>query len=179
MFSLIFISFNSAWFNVSFSSSENDTHAVMNDVVYIEYRSYHTYENCRRPGVAILDMQMSKVPIISGYVPLVEQKLCIIPKHPCSPSVVMDSSCSILRFYIPRNENVGGILVSPCSPVCRQILCRTITWVVFLRIFQYFISCLLVKTGGSLSFLTIFTFAVPELLDLIWRKIGLLPYVVW
>ena len=28
-------------------------------------------------------------------------------------------------------------------------------------------SCLLVKRGGSLSFLTIFTFAVPELLDLI------------
>jgi hypothetical protein len=26
-----------------------------------------SYENCRRPGVAILDMQMSKVPIISGY----------------------------------------------------------------------------------------------------------------
>jgi hypothetical protein len=26
---------------------------------------------------------------------------------------------------------------------------------------------------------TIFTFAVPELLDLIWRKIGFLPYVVW
>jgi hypothetical protein len=26
--------------------------------------------------------------------------------------------------------------------------------------------------------LTIFTFAVPELLDLIWRKIGFLPYVV-
>ena len=72
MFSLIFISFNSAWFNVSFSSSENDTHAVMNDIVYIEYRSYHTYENCRRPGVAILDMQMSKVPIISGYVLLTD-----------------------------------------------------------------------------------------------------------
>ena len=34
------------------------------------------------------------------------------------------------------------------------------------------------KRGGSLSFLTIFTFAVPELLDLIWRKIGFLPYVV-
>ena len=31
------------------------------------------------------------------------------------------------------------------------------------------------KRGGSLSFLTIFTFAVPELLDLIWRKIGFLP----
>jgi hypothetical protein len=27
--------------------------------------------------------------------------------------------------------------------------------------------------------LMIFTFAVPELLDLIWRKIGCLPYVVW
>jgi hypothetical protein len=26
-----------------------------------------SYENCRRPGVVILDMQMSKVPIISGY----------------------------------------------------------------------------------------------------------------
>jgi hypothetical protein len=33
-----------------------------------------------------------------------------------------------------------------------------------------------VRRGGSLSFLTIFTFAVPELLDLIWRKIGFLPY---
>jgi hypothetical protein len=66
-----------------------------------------------------------------------------------------------------------------CPSVCRQILCRTITWVVFLRIFQNFISCLLVKRGGSFSFLTIFTFAVPELLDLIWRKIGFLPYVVW
>ena len=60
-------------------------------------------------------------------------------------------------------------------------LCRMITWVVFLRMFWNFISSLLVKRGGSLSFLTIFTFAVPELLDLIWRKIGFLPYmyVVW
>jgi hypothetical protein len=41
------------------------------------------------------------------------------------------------------------------------------------------IVCLLVKRRGSLSFLTIFTFAVTELLDLIWRKIGFLPYVVW
>jgi hypothetical protein len=32
------------------------------------YRLYRSYENCRRPGVAILDMQMSKVPIIFGYV---------------------------------------------------------------------------------------------------------------
>ena len=56
-------------------------------------------------------------------------------------------------------------------------LCRMITWVVFLRMFWNFISSLLVKTGGSLSFLTIFTFAVPELVDLIWRKIGFLPYM--
>jgi hypothetical protein len=54
-------------------------------------------------------------------------------------------------------------------------LCRMITWVVFLRMFWNFISSLPVKRGGSLSFLTIFTFAVPELLDLIWRKIGFLP----
>ena len=39
------------------------SYAIMNDIVYIR-----SYENCRRPGVAILDMQMSKVPIISGYV---------------------------------------------------------------------------------------------------------------
>jgi hypothetical protein len=50
---------------------------------------------------------------------------------------------------------------------------------VFLRMFWNFISSLPVNRGGSLSFLTIFTFAIPELLDLIWRKIGFLPYVVW
>ena len=57
-------------------------------------------------------------------------------------------------------------------------LCRMITWVVFLRMFWNFISSLLVKRGGSHSFLTIFTFVVPELLELIWREIGFLPYVV-
>jgi hypothetical protein len=51
-------------------------------------------------------------------------------------------------------------------------LCRMIAWVVFLRMFWNFISSLPVKRRGSLSFLTIFTFAVPELMDLIWRKIG-------
>jgi hypothetical protein len=58
-------------------------------------------------------------------------------------------------------------------------LCRMITWVVFLRMFWNFISSLSVKRGGSFSFLTIFTFAVPELLDLIWRKIGFLPDIIW
>ena len=46
-------------------------------------------------------------------------------------------------------------------------LCRMTTWVVFLRMFWNFISSLPLKRGGSLSFLTIFTFAVPELLNLI------------
>ena len=49
-------------------------------------------------------------------------------------------------------------------------LCRMITWVVFLRMFWNFISSLQVKRGGSISFLTIFTFAVPEFLDLIWAS---------
>ena len=34
------------------------------------------------------------------------------------------------------------------------------------------------KRGGSLPFLRIFTFTVPELLNLIWWKIGFLPYVI-
>jgi uncharacterized membrane protein (GlpM family) len=45
-------------------------------------------------------------------------------------------------------------------------LCLMITWVVFLRMFWNFISSLPVKGRGSLSFLTIFTFAVPELFGL-------------
>jgi len=31
------------------------------------YRLYRSYENCKRPVVAILDMQMSKLHMISGY----------------------------------------------------------------------------------------------------------------
>ena len=33
----------------------------------------------------------------------------------------------VLVYLYPPNEVVGGILVSPCPSVCRQILCRTIT----------------------------------------------------
>ena len=47
-------------------------------------------------------------------------------------------------------------------------LCSMITWVVFLRMFWNFISILLVKRGWSLSFLTIFTFAVAQS-----RKLGI------
>jgi hypothetical protein len=45
-------------------------------------------------------------------------------------------------------------------------LCRMIIWVVFLRMFWNFISSFIVKRGGSLSFLMIFTFAIPELLPI-------------
>jgi hypothetical protein len=45
---------------------------------YEWYRLYRPYENCRRPGVAILDMQMSKVPIISGYGPLVRRSVSLV-----------------------------------------------------------------------------------------------------
>jgi hypothetical protein len=58
-------------------------------------------------------------------------------------------------------------------------LCRMLTWVVLLRMFWNLINSLPVKRGGSLSFLMIFTFDVPELLDMISRKIWCLPYVVW
>ena len=79
---------------------------------------------------------------------------------------------------------VGGILVSPCPSLCRQILYRTRTWVVFLRIFENCISCLLVKRGGSLSFLTIFTFVVPVIgLDMTENRIvticGMITWVVF
>jgi hypothetical protein len=50
-------------------------------------------------------------------------------------------------------------------------LCRMVTWVVFLRMFSNFISSLPVKRGWSISFLTVFTFSILELLHLIWRKI--------
>ena len=44
----------------------------MNDIV----RLYRSYENCRRLGVAILDMQMSKVPVIcDGHVYWCQQQI--------------------------------------------------------------------------------------------------------
>ena len=51
-------------------------------------------------------------------------------------------------------------------------LCSMITWVVFLRMFWNFVSSLPVKRGGSLSFLTIFTFVVPVIgLDMMENRI--------
>jgi hypothetical protein len=45
-------------------------------------------------------------------------------------------NCNI--FISPATKLQGGKLVSPCLSVCRQILCRTITWVVFLRILKFY-----------------------------------------
>ena len=76
-------------------------------------------------------------------------------------------------FHFCRSRVIGLDMTE--NRIFTLHVCRMITWVVFLRMFWNFISSLPVKRGGSLSFLTIFTFAVPELLDLIWRKIGFLP----
>ena len=94
-------------------------------------------------------------------------------------SNLIHGSDSTKVVIIPLQWSCRGVYWFHHVRPSRQILCRMITWVMFLWMFWNFISSLLVKRGGSLSFLTIFTFAVPELLDLIWRKIGFLPYVIW
>jgi hypothetical protein len=63
------------------------------------------------------------------------------------------------------------------KPKLIQEICWNTTWSHQIQRKKMLQTCK--KRGGSLSFLTIFTFAVPELLDLIWRKIGFVPYVVW
>ena len=76
------------------------------------YRLYRSYENCRRPGVAILDMQISKVPIISGYVWFLRRRfLCEFP----------------LGSYVKLSSAVGAILVE--GPNRRtHFWKRTIQW---------------------------------------------------
>jgi hypothetical protein len=113
------------------------------------------------------------------------------------PYVVCDNlssvSQNVLKFYqqLTGEERRISFIFDDFHFCCYRVigldmtekriftLCHMITWIVFLRMFWNFISSLPVKRGGSFSFLTIFTFAVPELLDLIWRKIGFLPYVLW
>ena len=72
--------------------------------------------------------------------------------------VILYITCQIL-FWYPLQRSCRGVYwfhhVRPSvrPSVCRQILCRMITWVVFLRMFWNFISSLPVKRGGSLSLL--------------------------
>ena len=60
--------------------------------------------------------------------------------HSCR-SILSETNTGLylsISFYTPRNEVVGrytGFTMSVRPSICRQILCRTITWVVFLRIF--------------------------------------------
>jgi hypothetical protein len=95
----------------------------------------------------------------------------VIIRHRVKILLSVISSLITLERQKWKSSKMKGILLSSLVSCCRMI-----TWVVFLRMFWNFISSLPVKRGGSLSFLMIFTFAVPELLDLIWRKIGFLPY---
>jgi hypothetical protein len=57
------------------------------------------------------------------------------------------------------------------------ILCRMITWVVFLRMFWNFISSLPVKRGGSLSFL-VRTISNVLVMEIGWTDVGSRGYIL-
>ena len=57
------------------------------------------------------------------------------------------------------------------------ILCRMITWVVFLRMFWNFISSLPVKRGGSLSFL-VGTISNAMVMEIGWTDVGSGGYIL-
>jgi hypothetical protein len=56
-------------------------------------------------------------------------------------------------------------------------LCRMITWVVFLRMFLNFISSLLVKRGGSISFL-VETISNVLVMEIGWTDVGSGGYIL-
>jgi hypothetical protein len=56
-------------------------------------------------------------------------------------------------------------------------LCRMITWVVFFRMFWNFISSLLVKRGGSLSFL-VRTISNVLVMEIGWTDVGSGGYIL-
>jgi hypothetical protein len=56
-------------------------------------------------------------------------------------------------------------------------LCRMMTWVVFLRMFWNFISSLLVKRGGSLSFL-VGTISNVLVMEIGWTDVGSGGYIL-
>jgi hypothetical protein len=69
-----------------------------------------------------------------------------------------------------RTDGHGETSISPYNFVAGGIMTQPVK--VKDSHFKNFISCLLVKRGGSLSFLTIFTFAIRDLLDLQFRCRG-------
>jgi hypothetical protein len=70
-------------------------------------------------------------------------------------NILRNSTQVIIRH---RVKILFSVISSDMTENMIFTLCRMITWVVFLRMFWNFISSLPVKRGGSLSFLTIFTF---------------------
>ena len=107
-----------------------------------------------------------------------------------SSDILSSVSQNVLKFYqqLTSEERRIPFIFDDFHLCCSRVigldmtenwiftLCRMISWVAFLRMFWNFISSLLVKRGGSLSFLTIFTFAVSELLDL--KRGGFLSFLV-
>jgi hypothetical protein len=64
-------------------------HYVLSKPRRISLASTDLYENCRRSGVAILYMEMSKVPIISGYVvQWGSRTIFTLIGGACAPSVI-------------------------------------------------------------------------------------------
>ena len=78
--SFIFISFNLAYFKVSFSFLTINIHAVIKLIFYIDH-----IKNADNWVSTILDMQISKCNVISGY-------------------VMIDSSCGLIHAVIPLKE---------------------------------------------------------------------------
>ena len=94
---------------------------------YEWYRLFRSYENCRRPGVAILDMQISKVPIISGYVLLkVALSTINLNIHYNSQSYYVfyrsrghSDTCTYLYKYLITDKAMQYTPISVCSVVSR------------------------------------------------------------
>jgi hypothetical protein len=112
-----------------------------------------------RSRVIGLDMTVNRI-LIHKLVLLWAQLTKIYPLLPTSVRPI--SITKILLIVPTKNERDSPLFTGKLLIKFQNILRNTP-----------------VKRRGSLSFLTIFTFAVPKLLDLIWRKILFLPYVVW
>ena len=77
------------------------------------------------------------------------------------------------NFHFCRSRVIGLDMTENRS----FTLCRMITWVVFLRMFWNFISSLLVKRGGSLSFL-VGTISNVLVMEIGWTDVGSGGYIL-
>ena len=111
------------------------------------YRLYRSYENCRRPGVAILDMQMSKVPIISGYA--ASNSSCIF-KTELSSTIYNNIACTYFfnlqkwsftcQEHSPNMEHTIGhaqtIRIMTWQPPCQEYSPHTAHTIVHAQIIR-------------------------------------------